>query len=41
MGLNDGINQMSLRRIKNDGLAGQWRHTPLVPALGRQRQVDF
>ena len=22
-------------------LAGQWWHTPLIPALGSQRQVDF
>jgi hypothetical protein len=22
-------------------LAGQWWHMPLIPALGRQRQVDF
>jgi hypothetical protein len=21
--------------------AGQWWRTPLIPALGRQRQVDF
>jgi hypothetical protein len=21
--------------------AGQWRHSPLIPALGRQKQVDF
>jgi hypothetical protein len=21
--------------------ASQWWHTPLIPALGRQRQVDF
>jgi hypothetical protein len=21
--------------------AGQWWHMPLIPALGRQRQVDF
>jgi hypothetical protein len=23
------------------GMAGQWWSTPLIPALGRQRQVDF
>jgi hypothetical protein len=22
-------------------IAGWWWHTPLIPALGRQRQVDF
>jgi hypothetical protein len=22
-------------------IAGQWCHTPLIPALGRQRQADF
>jgi hypothetical protein len=22
-------------------VTGQWWHTPLIPALGRQRQVDF
>jgi hypothetical protein len=22
-------------------VAGQWWYTPLIPALGRQRQVDF
>jgi hypothetical protein len=24
-----------------DGVAGQWWRTPLIPALGRQRQADF
>jgi hypothetical protein len=27
--------------LKEDRFAMQWRHTPLIPALGRQRQVDF
>jgi hypothetical protein len=27
--------------LKNPKGAGQWWHVPLIPALGRQRQVDF
>jgi hypothetical protein len=27
--------------LRNSYLAGQWWHTPLIPALRRQRQVDF
>jgi hypothetical protein len=27
--------------IENGFVAGQWWRMPLIPALGRQRQVDF
>jgi hypothetical protein len=27
--------------IKNECIAGRWWHTPLIPALRRQRQADF
>jgi hypothetical protein len=27
--------------IKNCMVAGHWWRTPLIPALGRQRQADF
>jgi hypothetical protein len=27
--------------FENMHTAGQWWHTPLIPALGRRRQVDF
>jgi hypothetical protein len=28
-------------RVREQELAGQWWHTPIIPALGRQRQEDF
>jgi hypothetical protein len=34
------INSLKLMR-ENVYVAGQWWHTPLIPALGRQRQADF
>jgi hypothetical protein len=30
-----------LTNIKNYSFAGQWWHITLIPAVGRQRQVDF
>jgi hypothetical protein len=27
--------------LEKQGWAGQWWHTPLIPALGRQRHVDL
>jgi hypothetical protein len=36
--LDDIWNELQARI--QEGSAGQWRHTPLIPALGRQRQVD-
>jgi hypothetical protein len=32
---------MPVIQIKIRVLARQWWHTPLIPALGRQRQADF
>jgi hypothetical protein len=29
------------QNFKKKKKAGQWWHTPLIPALGRQRQEDF
>jgi hypothetical protein len=28
-------------KVKETGRAGQWWHTPLIPALGRQKQAVY
>ena len=35
------MKKRSINRIKDIFIARQWWHTPLIPALGRQRQVNF
>jgi hypothetical protein len=36
------LTHINLKKKKRIGrMAGQWWHTPLIPALGRQRQADF
>ena len=32
---------MSFRTAKDTKRVGQWWCTPLIPALGRQKQADF
>jgi hypothetical protein len=33
--------QLPKTHVKTRHIAGQWWHMPLIPALGRQRQVNF
>jgi hypothetical protein len=32
---------MAFKVFNKKAFAGRWWHTPLIPALGRQRKVDF
>jgi hypothetical protein len=34
-------NSIPINKIRNEKGTGQWWRTPLIPALGRQRQADF
>jgi hypothetical protein len=36
-----GYKQKLLKTVTKVTIARQWWHTPLIPALGRQRQADF
>ena len=35
------LNQYICGNVKVSRIAGWWWHTPLIPGLGRQRQVDL
>jgi hypothetical protein len=39
--LKSHLTPIRIAGIKNSSDTRQWWHTPLFPALGRQRQVDF
>jgi hypothetical protein len=35
------IKKNALKILKIKGEAERWCHTPLIPAVGKQRQADF
>jgi hypothetical protein len=41
IGVGDVKFTKNQQKVKLKNKAGQWWRTPLIPALGRQRQVDF
>jgi hypothetical protein len=41
--LNDPVEYLAVKmcKLRISEVAGSWWHTPVIPALGRQKQADF